>query len=100
MLRKRLEILFFYNNDDVETSFTIFDEKLREIGKVLEKIKKLRNSLKVFYEVSQRENIKMLDDFEKQIKNGNINELDKEENKEKLNLMENILTRHCYDSVI
>ena len=59
--------------------------------KELAYIKKINGVLKEFYEVSHQDDIKMLEQFDKQIKTGKIKEIDEEENINKQKAIRNIL---------
>ena len=72
LFRERLNILFFNNLEDVECIMNIIDDKLQIISKELEYIRKLLEVLKEFYENSHQNNIKILENLEKKIKEGEI----------------------------
>ena len=91
LLKERLTILFFDNQNDVETCLKIFDETFQKINKVIGYIRKLLSVLKEFFEIKHQKNIKMMEDFEKDIKAGKLNEIEKPANKSKIETMKQIL---------
>jgi hypothetical protein len=91
LLKERLNILFLNNQDDVETCLKLFEEKTKNITQVLGYIRKLLEVLKDFYKVKHQKNIKIIEDFEKQINEGKLNEIEKPENKSEYDKIHQIL---------
>ena len=91
IFKERLETLFFNNAGDIENCIKIITDKFQKIMKEIGYIKKLSGVLKEFYEINHQNNIKMLDKFEKDIKGGKINLIEKEETQKKINEFHQIL---------
>ena len=90
-LIERLNILLFNNQKDVEDCVKILEEKFMKVKLVEDYISKLLGVLKKSNEVKHQENIKMIEDFEKEIKAGKLNELEKPENKSKYDTIKQII---------
>ncbi len=91
ILKERLKILFFNNQGDIDACIKCFEDRFKKITQAIFYVRKLLGVLKEFYEVKHQKNIKMIEDFEKQIKSGKLNEIEKPANKSKFETMHQIL---------
>ena len=91
LLTKRLNILFFQNENDVKTCMDAVKKYFMEISQVIGKIKKLNDVLKLFYEKTYAKDIIFLDNFDKQIKDGNLNLIEKQDIQNTIKKMDEIL---------
>jgi hypothetical protein len=91
ILEERLKTLLFNNEQDIKSSIKIFDDYFKKFVIAKNFLKKLGEVLKEFYERSHENNIQKLEDLDKEIKAGNLNIIDKEEIKNRINELKNIL---------
>ena len=91
ILEERLNILFFNNEEDVKSSMKIFDDYFKKFILIKTMFKKLGEVFKEFYEKTHENNIKKLDDLDKEIKAGNLNIINKVEIKNRIDELKNII---------
>jgi len=91
IFEERLDILFFNYWKDVKSNMKIFEDYFKKFSIAKAFFKKLGDVLKEFYEVTHKKNIKKLEDLEKEINDGNLNIIDKEEIKERIYELKNVL---------
>ena len=91
ILKERLNILLFNNEKDINDCIESFKKYIIPIKRTIAYLEKLSKVLKTFYIKSHEDDIKLLDDLEKKIKNGMLNEINKEETKENLEKIKIIL---------
>ena len=82
LLIERLRILFFQNDDEVNKCMEAIKQYFIQITKAISYIKKLDDVLNKFYVKKHAKEIKFLDEFEKRIKGGNMNIMEKKEIKD------------------
>ena len=88
ILKERLSIIFLYNENDVKECMDAIKEYCNKIIIVTAFISKLRRILIDFYQIKHSKDIKELDKFDKELKEGMMNVITKEEiqnKKEKFN---------------
>ena len=78
ILKQRLNIILFNNNKDIINSIRNLDVRFKNTTKVIAFLKKLKEVLKEFYE-NMQDNIKIINNFEKQINEGMLNLIEKED---------------------
>ena len=78
ILKQRLNIILFNNNKDIINSIKNLDVRFKNTTKVIAFLKKLKEVLKEFYE-NMQDNIKIINNFEKQINEGMLNLIEKED---------------------
>ena len=83
LLIERLKILFFQNEKEVKECMEAIKKYFIKITQASTYIKKLNDVLKQFFIIKNAKEIKFLEDFDREIKGGNLNILEKEEIKEK-----------------
>ena len=91
ILEERLNILFFNNEQDVKSSMKKFEEYFKKFVIVKTLFKKLGEVFKEFYEITHQNNILKLENLDKEIKAGNLNIIDKDEIKNRVDELKNIL---------
>ena len=91
IFKQRLNSLFFNDVRDIKNCMKIITDKFQNIMKEIIYIKKLSGVLKEFYEISHQNNIKMLEKFEKDIKGGKLNLIEKIETQIKIKELHQIL---------
>ena len=91
LLRDRLNILFFHNENDVKNCMEAIKKYFVEITKAISYIVKLNTVLNNFYVIKHEKDIKFLDNFEKQLKDGMLNIIEKKEIKDILQKIHQIL---------
>ena len=91
IFKEKLKIALFHKEDDFKESIICLNKYFSKIRNTIKKINKLNNVLKEFYENKHKNDIKFLNELEIRIKNGFLNELEKERTKNDLNIMIQIL---------
>ena len=91
ILEERLYILFFENEEDVKSNIKILEDYFKKFVITKSLFKKLVDVLKEFYENTHKINIQKLEDLHKEIKEGNLNIIDKEEIKNRIDELKYIL---------
>ena len=84
LLKERLKILFFQNENDVKNCMDIIKKYFLAITNVTSYIKKLSGVLIQFYAIKHAKEIKIIDEFEKQLKDGMLNIIEEEEIKNRI----------------
>ena len=79
LLTERLNIIFFYNERDVKECLNSIKDYFLKITIVEALINKLKRILNEFFQIKYSKDIKELDNFEKEIKEGMMNIITKEE---------------------
>ena len=91
VFKEKLEIILFHKEDEFKECISCMNKYFSKIKSTINKVNKLNNVLKEFYENKHKNNIKFLNDLEIRIKNGLLNELEKERTKNDLDKMAQIL---------
>ena len=91
LMKERLNIILFNNKDDVDKCVKYFDKQFLSIIKITTIFKKLKAVLKEFYESTHQENIKLLAAVENQINEGKLNEIEKENLKQKIDKLNKLI---------
>jgi hypothetical protein len=91
IVEERLNILLFNNEQDVKSSMKILEEYFKKFVIVKTLFKKLGDVFKEFYEITHQNNITKLEDLDKEIKAGNLNIINKDEIKNRIDELKNII---------
>ena len=91
ILEERLNILLFNNEQDVKSSMKIFEEYFRKFVIIKNLFRKLGDVFKEFYENTHQNNIIKLETLDKEIKAGNLNIIDKDTIKNRVDELKNII---------
>ena len=89
--KEKLKIILFHKENDYQECIKCLNQYFSKIKKELNVINKLNSLLKEFYEHKHIDNIKFLNELEFRIKNGLLNEIEKERTKNELIKMNQIL---------
>ena len=89
LLKERLNILCFNYENEVNECIESYYYYCNKINETINYLQKLSNVLKKFFPIEQQKGIKYIEDLEKEIKTGQLNEVDKK--KEQLNIDRYIL---------
>jgi hypothetical protein len=90
-VEERLNILLFNNEQDVKSSMKIFEEYFRKFVIIKNLFRKLGDVFKEFYENTHQNNIIKLETLDKEIKAGNLNIIDKDTIKNRVDELKNII---------
>ena len=93
IIEERLKVLLFNNEKDIKSSMKTFEDYFKKfyIAKTL--FKKLGDVLKESYERTHENNIQKMEELDKEIKAGNLNIIDKEQIKNRINELKNYSSR-------
>ena len=91
ILKEKLDILLFHNENEFKECIRCLNQYFSKLKSTINKINKLNNVLREFYENKHKNDIKFLNDLEIRLKGGLLNELEKDRTKNDLNKMEKIL---------
>ena len=91
IIKERLNILLFNNIKDVDDCMKEIDTRFKNIIKATTFIKKLKIVFKEFYEIKHQNDIKTVNDLEKQINEKMLNEIEKEETKATIDKLQKII---------
>jgi len=91
ILRERLNILSFHNEEDVNNCFISINKYLKRIQLISGYIKQLLSVLKEFFESSHKINIELLENFEKEIKDDMIKNIENKNIQDKYEEIHKIL---------
>ena len=91
ILKDKLKIILFNKEEDFKECIRSLNMYFSKMKSTIKKINKLNNVLREFYENKHKDDIKFLNDFEIRLKNGLLNELEKERTKNDLDKMGQIL---------
>ena len=97
VFQNKLRILFFNNEKDVEESMKILNEKKTNVFKEIQYINQLLQILREFFENQHKNNIIKVEQINKTIKTGMLNEIDKKETKESIDKMNSIMPKADLD---
>ena len=78
IFKEKLGILLFHKEEDFKECISCLNKYFSKVKSTIQKINKLNNVLKTFYENKYEKDIKFLDEIEIRIKNGFLNEIEKE----------------------
>ncbi len=81
LLKKRLNILYFNNQEDIDDCLKTLEEKFMKVKQVDDYIKKLLGVLKEFYREKYSGEIKIIEEIEKKIELGKLNILEDTQDK-------------------
>ena len=81
LLKKRLNILYFNNQEDIDDCLKTLEEKFMKVKQVDDYIKKLLGVLKEFYREKYYGEIKIIEEIEKKIELGKLNILEDTQDK-------------------
>ena len=91
IFKEKLQIILFHKEDDFQECIKCMNQNFSKIRNIIKEINKLVDVLKEFYENKHKEDIIFLNDLESRIKNGFLNELEKEQTKADIIKMRQIL---------
>ena len=91
IIKNRINIILYNNANDIEICMKELDDRYKKIMKIIKYLSKLSRVLKEFFPIKHKNNIILLNNLEKQIKGGKLNDIENDEIKSKIDEMHKII---------